>query len=93
MLINREPLPADNLIEMEANIFASRLLAPACVLWGCGVKTAEEIQQLCNISRQAAEYRMERMRILYARNKFLTSPLERRVYSQFEDYIQKNKIR
>lgn len=92
-LVNREPSPTDNPIEQEANVFASRLLAPACVLWGCGVKTADDIQRLCGISRQAAEYRMERMKILYERNKFLTSPLERQVYKQFEEYIRKNKIK
>lgn len=91
-LVNREPSPGDNPIEQEANVFAARLLAPACVLWGCGVQTADDIQRLCGISRPAAEYRMERMKILYARNKFLTSPLERQVYTQFAAYIQKNKI-
>ena len=91
-LVNREPSPTDNPIEQEANVFASRLLAPACVLWGCGVQTAEDIRRLCRISQQAAEYRMERMRILYARDRFLTSPLERQVYRQFADYIEQNRI-
>ena len=92
-LVNREPSPTDNPIEQEANVFASRLLAPACVLWGCGVKTADDIQRLCGISRPAAEYRMKRMKILYERNKFLTSPLERQVYAQFAEYIEKNRIK
>lgn len=92
-LVNREPSARDNPIEQEANVFASRLLAPACVLWGCGVKTAEDIQRLCGISQQAAEYRMERMRILYERNKFLVSPLERKVYEQFAEYIKHNQMR
>lgn len=91
-LVNREPSSADNPIEQEANVFASRLLAPACVLWGCGVKTAEDIQQLCQISRQASEYRMARMQVLYERDRFLTSPLERAVYEQFDAYIESHKI-
>lgn len=91
-LINREPTAADDPIEQAANVFAARLLAPACVLWGCGVQTAEDIQQLCQISRQAAEYRMARMRVLYERGRFLTSPLERAVYEQFADYIESHKI-
>lgn len=86
-LVNREPSPCDNPIESEANVFASRLLAPACVLWGCKVKSADDIAKLCNISRQAAEYRMERMRVLFKRNKFLSFPLERQVYAQFFDFI------
>lgn len=91
-LVNREPSEADNPVERAANIFAARLLAPACVLWGCNCKTAEEIARLCHISKQAAQFRAERMRILYERNAFLTSPLERKVYSNFARYIQQNKL-
>lgn len=81
-----------NPLEQDANIFASRLLAPACVLWGCNVKTAADIMRLCDISIQAAEFRMIRMNELYRRNKFLTSDLERAVYWQFYDYIKANKL-
>lgn len=91
-LVNREPEPGDNPIEQAANVFASRLLAPACVLWGCGVKTPDEIMELCSISRQAAEFRAARMEILYRRNKFLSSPLERIVYEQFSEYIEAHKL-
>ena len=91
-LVNREPTLNDNPIEHAANIFASRLLAPACVLWGCGVKSADDIARLCCISKQAAEFRMERMDVLYKRDKFLTSPLERQVYEQFESFISQNKL-
>lgn len=86
-LVNREPSPNDNPIEQEANIFASRLLAPACVLWGCQVCNVEELAKLCGISKKAAIYRMERLRILYARNAFLRSPLEKQVYKQFKSFI------
>lgn len=91
-LVNREQSPADNPIEQAANVFASRLLAPACVLWGCNIHSAKEIQQLCKISKTAAEYRMQRMEELYKRNRFLTSPLEWKVYSQFETFIKQNKF-
>ena len=91
-LVNREPGPKDNPIEQAANVFASRLLAPACVLWGCGAKTPEEIATMCDISYQAAQFRVERMKLLYERNKFLTSPLEREVYQQFSDYIVGHKL-
>ena len=91
-LVNREPSATDNPIEQAANVFASRLLAPACVLWGCAVKNAEQIEQLCNISKQSANYRMERMKILYKRNAFLKSPLERKVYDNFKNYIRNNKL-
>lgn len=87
-LVNREPGPTDDPIEREANVFASRLLAPACVLWGCGVRAPEEIVELCNISLQAARFRWLRMEELYRRNRFLTSPLERAVFEQFRPFIE-----
>lgn len=77
--------------ETEADMFAARLLAPACVLWGIGATTAEQIAQVCDISLTAATFRAERMELLRKRNKFLTSPLERQVYKQFEDYIKNNR--
>lgn len=96
-LYNREPSENDDPLECEANVFASRVLAPACVLWGIGVTSAEEISHLCNISLQSAEFRFERMKELYARERsflarrgrscFLLSPLEQQVYNQFQQYI------
>lgn len=75
-------------IEIEADVFASRLLAPACVLWGLNLHTADEIAKVCNISLSAGKVRAERMRVLYEHNKFLTSPLEQHVFKQFEGFIQ-----
>ena len=101
-IYNREPSSKDNPIEQEANIFASRLLAPACVLWGLGVTTAEEISKFCDISITSAEFRLERLKLMYKREQiflkqyghscFLLSPLERQVYKQFYDYIDKNRL-
>ena len=90
-LVNREPDPGDNPIEHEANVFASRLLAPACVLWALNVREPEEIAALCRISRQAAEFRAERMKLLYARNRFLYSPLEQKVHEQFREFMTRKK--
>lgn len=90
-LVNRDPSETDNPIEHEANVFASRLLAPACVLWALDAHTPDEIADLCQISHQAAAFRAERMELLYRRGKFLTSPLERAVYQQFTPYIQRVK--
>lgn len=99
---NNEPSPNDTFIEQEANIFASRLLAPACVLCGIGITTAEEICQICDISLSSAKFRMQRLNALYERkeifikergqNCFLMSPLEKKVYEQFFDYIKANKL-
>ena len=99
---NREPSEKDIPIEAEANVFASRILAPACVLWGIGVTSAKQISEICNISMQSAEFRFKRLSELYERenrfiqkyNKscFLMSPLERAVYNQFSDFINKNRL-
>lgn len=78
-------------IESEADVFASRLLAPACVLWGLNLRTANEIAKVCNISLSAGKVRAERMRVLYERDKFLTSPLEQQVFKQFEGFIQSKR--
>lgn len=77
--------------EYAAERFAIGVLAPACVLWGIGVKMAEEIAELCNISITSARIREKRMQELYARNKFLTSPLERQVLEQFSDFINSKR--
>lgn len=90
-LVNREPSGTDNPIEHDANVFASRLLAPACVLWALDARTPEQIAALCRISLQAATFRAERMELLYARNKFLISSLERQVYEQFGAFIAEKK--
>lgn len=74
-------------IESEADNFAARLLAPACVLWKLNLRTAREISEFCNISYSAGLIREERMRELFRRNKFLISPLERQVFNNFEPFI------
>lgn len=84
---NREPSPGVSPEEQAANRFAARLLAPACVLWGLDVHTAEDIMDLCQISRASAEFRAQRMAELYRRDKFMTSALERQVYRQFQPFI------
>lgn len=87
--------------EYEAERFAIGVLAPACVLWGLNIHTAEEISKLCNISITAARIRAQRMELLYKREQeflktrgrscFLQLPLEQQVYQQFKDFINKNR--
>ncbi len=69
--------------EQQADAFALRLLCPACVLWGLNISKAEDISVCCKVPLDIAKQREKRMRELYKRNKFLTSPLEREVYKQF----------
>ena len=74
--------------EQAADMFAARLLAPACVLHELHATTATEIAKICNISMPAAKNRAERMAILEARNKYYLHPLERQVRQQFEQFIE-----
>lgn len=95
---NSEPGPTDSIIETEANMFAARLLAPACVLHELKLFTAGEIAEQCCISKQAAEFRCQRLLLLEERNKqflsekgygcYYISNLEKQVKEQFSDYIK-----
>lgn len=88
--------------EYEAERFAIGILAPSCVLWGLNIHKPVEIAKLCNISLTAARIRAERMKLLYKREQeflqkygqscFLQSPLEQKVYKQFQRFIENNKI-
>lgn len=85
--IGRKLFAEDNHREQTADVFAGRLLAPACVLWGCGVRGPRDIMELCDVEAEVAKFRWRRLRELIKRDKFLTSPLERQVYEQFSDFI------
>lgn len=74
--------------EEAAEMFAARLLAPACVLHEIQALTAEQIAEVCNISYTAASNRAKRMKILEARNKYYLHPLEIQVKQQFEPFIK-----
>lgn len=101
-VVYRDPSPRDDPKEQAANVFAARLLAPAIVLRDLGVSNAQQIAEICQISQTAAEYRMQRLQILYNREKrflsergyscFGLSPLEKDIEKQFKRYIHKHKL-
>lgn len=69
--------------EEEANIFASRLLAPMIVIKHNHIESAEQLATFFGLSLEAAKIRFERYKMLEKRDKFLTSPLEREYYENF----------
>ena len=87
--------------EYEAERFAIGILAPSCVLWALQMHKPEDIAKLCNISLMSAKIRAERMAVLYKREQeffrkygrscFLQSPLEQKVFKQFEEFIKQNQ--
>lgn len=96
---NKEPSDQDDPKETAANVFASRILSPACVLWALNVKDADTVAELCAISQTAAKWRYARLELLYERERhflaergrtcFLMSPLEQQIFKQFKKYIHK----
>lgn len=80
--------------EIQANVFARDILMPATVLHSLNANSAEDIAKICNVSMQSAEIRYKRLMELNKRGMYNTHPLERQVYGQFKDYIEKEcKIR
>lgn len=73
--------------EREADMFAIRLLAPACVLHELGVTDAARIERLCEIPKKAAYQRAARMEVLEKRGAFYKSEDERAVLERFSEYI------
>ena len=97
---NKEPKDNDDSIETNANIVASRILSPACALWGLKVKSPKEIQSYCDISQLSAIWRWKRLQELYLRefdflinrghSCFLQSEQEKMLFKQFIEYISEN---
>ncbi len=77
--------------ELEADMFAIRLLAPACVLHELSVIDADGIERLCEIPPRIARQRAARMEVLEKRGAFYKSADERAVLELFFEYISEHK--
>lgn len=86
-IINRDPKPTDAPEEVQANQFATRILAPAWVLHSIGATTPVQIAKVCDISNAAARFRAKRMEELEKRNRYLSHTLEQQIAQQFESYV------
>lgn len=73
--------------DYAADIFAIRLLAPACLLHELDVDASGGIMALCGLPPKAAALRAERMALLNQRNVFYTNPLERQVRDAFRPWL------
>ena len=94
--INREPSSKDNPLEQQANVFASRLMAPLCVLKSLRINDVKDIAKLCDISETAAQFRFNRLKLINEREQHKScyglSPLEREVLEQFRPYIESHML-
>lgn len=72
-----------DIADYAADIFAIRLLAPACVLHEMNICSPQDMMRICGLPPRAAKMRAERMTLLNSRNAFFSHPLERKVHAQF----------
>ncbi len=92
-----------NHCENQANVFASRLLAPAFILHELKLFNIESIVEECRVSREFANIRLERILDLEERNNksietkgyscFYLSKEEKKLKKQFSTYLQEKKIK
>ncbi|MBE5782436.1 MAG: ImmA/IrrE family metallo-endopeptidase [Clostridiales bacterium] len=77
--------------DYAADIFAIRLLSPACVLHDLYLDRPLPIAQLCGLPPRAAGMRAERMELLNQRDAFLSHPLERQVRNAFLPFVNEQR--
>lgn len=90
--IDEDDTIAYNKAEMEANMFAARILMPLCVLKELKIKSVQDVMDICLVSEDAAKYRYKRLNeVVTPRNKFYTNLLELRVVNNFQAFINSKK--
>ena len=77
--------------EREADMFAIRLLAPACILHELGITKAADIALICDIPYSVAAERAKRMMVLEERSRFYQSTLECKVRDKFSEFIENTR--
>ncbi|MCX4366477.1 MAG: ImmA/IrrE family metallo-endopeptidase [Clostridia bacterium] len=70
--------------EEQANIFASRLLAPMIIVREHDPNTPDDLARIFGLSLESATIRYNRYLEIKERNKFLTSELEREYYNIYK---------
>jgi Zn-dependent peptidase ImmA (M78 family) len=78
--------------EQQADLFALRLLCPACVLMNLELCSKKEICDACRIPMHWAEKRSVRMSKLYKKRRFFSDPLEIKVNENFLEFYKRNNI-
>lgn len=69
--------------EEQANIFASRLLSPLCIIKHYNFTKTTEISKFFGLSEESAEIRLNRFKTIVTRNKFLSNELEKEYYNNY----------
>ena len=76
--------PSD--LEMFANIFASTLLAPDCVLYDTNINTQKKLMEVTGLDNEESEKKLIHLKS-FNHNHSITF-LEKAVYYNFRDFIQ-----
>ncbi|MBQ9263189.1 MAG: ImmA/IrrE family metallo-endopeptidase [Clostridia bacterium] len=74
--------------DYAADIFAIRLLAPACLLHEMHIDTPSGIMRFCLLPPKAAAFRAERIQLLNERDAFFSHPLERQVRDAYLPFLR-----
>lgn len=82
----------EDLADYAADIFAVRLLSPACVLHELHIDSSGGIRLLCGLPPKAAALRADRMELLNERDAFFKHDLERQVRDQFLPFLRSRQI-
>lgn len=90
VILQHQARKIDN-YEMEANMFAARLLMPMVLIKELSLVTPEAISKVCGVSLQAATYRLTRYELLRRRNKFYRSNLELQLLEKYRNEITRIK--
>lgn len=83
ILLNHLNNNLSDYLEEQANIFASRLLCPLCIIKHYSFTQASQLMDYFGISNDFAQIRLKRFNLISDRNKFFSSPLEYNYYCNF----------
>lgn len=78
-------------LEQEANMFAARILMPMLLIKELNIKKPEQLALLCDVSIEAATYRLKRFKIVSERNKFYANPLEQKLFTKLQPFLKDAK--
>lgn len=78
-------------LEKEANMFAARILMPMLLIKELDITTPEELVKICDVSIDAAKYRLNRFQEIKGRERFYTNPKEQSLYLQLKSFIERFK--
>ena len=76
-------------LEKEANMFAARILMPMILIKELKINAPSELAKLCDVSIEAAQFRLKRYEEIRSRERFYTNPLEKQLYKQLKDFLEK----